>query len=82
MGFYGRDFICTQDFSKKDLLKLLELAYEMKQVRFKNFSNKPLQGKTFLMFFNNPSIRTHLSFVTAITELGGHAEFWLIACRA
>lgn len=73
---YGKDFFCTQEFDYNILLRILELAYQMKHDRFSTKWTKILENKTFLMFFQNPSVRTHISFVTAVHELGGHAEYF------
>ncbi len=75
MDLYGKDFICTQDWTKEELTAVLELAAQMKRHRFSPRWTKLLEHKTFLMFFYNPSVRTRLSFEAAATELGGHAQF-------
>lgn len=68
---------------KKDLLSLLEIsteeiksiiagAIELKKQRL---SSTPtvLKNKTGVMIFEKPSLRTRVTFETAINELGGHA---------
>jgi N-acetylornithine carbamoyltransferase len=75
MDLYGRDFIVSQDWSKEELLALLELAAKMKRDRFAPTWTSILQHRTFFMFFYNPSVRTRQSFECAATELGGHAQF-------
>ena len=75
MDLYGRDFICTQDWSVKELMAALDLAAEMKRDRFSDRWSGILKNKTFIMFFYNPSVRTRLSFEAGATELGGHAQF-------
>jgi ornithine carbamoyltransferase len=75
MDLYGRDFICTQDWSVEELMAALDLAAKMKRNRFSDQWTRVLEHKTFLMFFYNPSVRTRLSFEAAATELGGHAQF-------
>lgn len=68
--------------SKKDLLSLFELspeeissiineAREIKENRFKN-SPEAFKGRTGVMIFEKPSLRTRITFETAINELGGH----------
>ena len=75
MDLYGRDFICTQDWSVEELMAALDLAAKMKRDRFSDRWTRVLEHQTFLMFFYNPSVRTRLSFEAAATELGGHAQF-------
>ncbi|NHJ02999.1 MAG: ornithine carbamoyltransferase [Candidatus Heimdallarchaeota archaeon] len=72
---YGRDLICTQDWSKHELDLVLDLAGRMKRDRFAPEYTSLLEYKTFFMFFYNPSVRTRQSFEVAATELGGHAQF-------
>ena len=71
----GRDLVCTQEWSVKELIKVLELAEQMRKKRYDKKYTKLLLNKTFFMFFYNPSVRTRQSFECAPTELGGHAPF-------
>jgi len=41
----------------------------------KNFSRLALE-KSLVMFFEKPSLRTHLSFSIAMTQMGGHGVFY------
>jgi len=75
MDLYGRDFICTQNWTFEELTAVLDLAVKMKRDRFSDRWTSILEHKTFIMFFYNPSVRTRLSFEAAATELGGHAQF-------
>jgi len=75
MDLYGRDFICTQDWTLEELTAALDLAAKMKRDRFSDRWTNILKHKTFIMFFYNPSVRTRLSFEAGLTELGGHAQF-------
>ncbi len=72
---YGRDLICTQDWSVEELEAVLAIAGKMKRSRYSPEFTNLLQHKTFFMFFYNPSVRTRQSFECAATELGGHAQF-------
>jgi len=67
------DFICTQDWSKSDLDRLLELAGDMKSDA-KKYQNA-LEGKSTCMFFYNPSTRTRNSTQVAAYQLGMHPTF-------
>ncbi|NLE44377.1 MAG: ornithine carbamoyltransferase [Chloroflexi bacterium] len=75
MELYGRDLICTQDWTFDELVATLELAARMKRDRFSDRWGAILRNRTFVMFFYNPSVRTRLSFEAGLTELGGHAQF-------
>lgn len=72
---FRKDLICTQEWSKEDLIKVLELAEAMQKDRFSPKYTSILKDKTFFMFFYNPSVRTRQSFECAATELGSHAQF-------
>ena len=76
MDLRNKNFICSQEWEKSELLALLNLASRMKCDRFTPPYNQVFKDKTFLMLFYNPSTRTRLSFECAATELGGHAQ-WL-----
>ncbi|MBN2542822.1 ornithine carbamoyltransferase [bacterium] len=73
--YFGKDMICTRDWSVDALEEILALAGDMKRERYSSKFAKLLLNKTFIMFFYNPSVRTRLSFEAAATELGGHAQF-------
>ncbi len=47
----------------------------MKLDRFNPKWKSLFENKNFLMMFYSPSVRTHLSFTAAATELGGHAQY-------
>lgn len=67
-----RDFLAVSDFSRTELLALLNLAARMKRG---DFREKPLTGKTVGLIFAKSSTRTRVSFEVGTYELGGHALF-------
>lgn len=71
----GRDFITTQEWSREDLDRALELASELKEKQRKGVPHRVLDGKTLFMLFYNPSLRTRNSFQTGIFQLGGQAIY-------
>lgn len=71
----GKDVICTQELSVHEIEALLKLSYDMQANRHNDKFRDVLKHQTFLMFFFNPSLRTRVSFESAATELGGHAQF-------
>lgn len=70
-----RHFIDTNDFSKAELLDLIELTRRIKAADKQGASPKLLQDATLAMIFEEPSTRTRISFEVAMTELGGHALY-------
>ena len=68
-------FIDTQDFSKAELLEMIELTRRIKAADKQGCSPKLLQDASLAMIFEEPSTRTRVSFEVAMTELGGHALY-------
>jgi len=67
-----RDFLAIPDFTKPELIKLLDLADGMRRGEY---SAKPLAGKSLAMIFMKSSTRTRVSFEVGTWQLGGHALF-------
>jgi ornithine carbamoyltransferase len=67
-----RHFLAIPDFSRAELLALIDLAVRMKRG---DYAERPLAGKTLGMIFAKSSTRTRVSFEVGAFELGGHALF-------
>ncbi|MBI2542364.1 aspartate carbamoyltransferase [Candidatus Woesearchaeota archaeon] len=67
MDFKNRDIISINDFSKEELLHILNVVRQVE--------NRPksllLRGKILATLFFEPSTRTRLSFTSAMGQLGG-----------
>lgn len=70
-----RHFIDTQDFSKPELLTIMELIGQLKEADAAGACPKLLEGASLGMLFEEPSTRTRVSFEVAMTKLGGHALY-------
>ncbi len=70
----GRNFISMLDFSKEEILTVLDTAKRMRTEGY-GAESLPLKGKTLAMVFQKPSLRTRVSFETGMTKLGGHAIY-------
>ncbi len=71
----GKDFITTQEWSREELDRTLELAGELKEKQKRGVPHKLLEGSTLYMLFYNPSLRTRNSFQTGIFQLGGQGVY-------
>jgi ornithine carbamoyltransferase len=67
-----RDFLAIPDFTRPELIKLFDLAEQMRKGEYKA---KPLAGKSLAMIFMKSSTRTRVSFEVGAWQLGGHALF-------
>nr|AFK45706.1 unknown [Lotus japonicus] len=71
-----KDFLHINDFDKDTITKILNRAIEVKaQIKSGDRTFKPFQGMTLAMVFAKPSLRTHVSFETGFSLLGGHAVY-------
>ena len=64
-----KNFISTQDWSKKELQDILDYAKDLKTYKFQD----TLKNKSVALLFFNSSMRTRTSFELGIQELGGYA---------
>src|SRR3954454_14177797 len=67
----GRSFTRVADWSRDDLLEVLDLADELKRLQAAREEHRLLPGRTLGMIFQKPSTRTRVSFEVGIYQLGG-----------
>ncbi|WP_235714560.1 ornithine carbamoyltransferase [Neobacillus dielmonensis] len=75
MNFKGKDFIQLADFSKEEILHMLDVAVELKSLQKQGKPHPYLSGKVLGMIFEKSSTRTRVSFEVGMLQLGGHAIF-------
>ncbi len=68
-----KDFVSLVDWTREELLELLARARELKELDRRGVRPRSLEGRTLAMFFEKPSLRTHVTFEAGMTQLGGHA---------
>lgn len=68
----SKHFLTGEELSQTELVQLLDRAQELSFERRAQISPKAMQGKSFALIFEKPSLRTRLSFTVGVQELGGH----------
>jgi ornithine carbamoyltransferase len=68
-----KDFVSLVDWTREELQELLDRARELKELDRRGVRPRSLEGRTLAMFFEKPSLRTHVTFEAGMTQLGGHA---------
>ncbi len=70
-----KHWLSLADYSREEILALLDRADEMKRGIPGKGLARPLEGRTVGMIFEKPSTRTRVSFEVGIHQLGGHTVF-------
>ena len=70
-----KDFINIRDFTPSQLQSLLDRSIADKELFRRGQLEATLERKVLAMVFEKPSLRTRVSFETAMTHLGGHAIY-------
>ena len=69
-----RDLINLNDLSPDELTEIIKLSDEIKKSPSRYAG--AMTGKTLLMIFEKPSLRTRVSFETGMSKMGGHAIYY------
>ena len=70
-----KHLLTMQDLSKDEIMKILDLADQLKYERKHGISHRYLEGKSVGLIFQKSSTRTRVSFETGVYQLGGQALF-------
>lgn len=71
MNFKGADVVSIRDFSKEEILEILDVAEKMIPYAKGEKFTRALDGRLLANLFFEPSTRTRLSFESAMLRLGG-----------
>jgi len=75
MSLGKKDFLSIADHTPEDLRRILELAKEQKPLARRHELPHSLTNRTLACVFAKPSLRTRVSFETAMMQLGGNSLF-------
>jgi ornithine carbamoyltransferase len=73
----AKSILKISDLTQEQIYFVLEKSKDLKAHKSKY--SEIMKGKTLLMLFEKPSLRTRVSFEAGMTEMGGHAIFYSIA---
>lgn len=71
----GRSFLSLKDYSKEEILYLIDLAAKLKAKKKSGEVGHLLEGKNIVLIFDKTSTRTRCSFEVAALDEGGHATY-------
>ena len=67
-----KDFLSVADFSADELWSMADRAASLRTAHREGRHERTLEGKTIALYFEKPSLRTHVTFEAGIHQLGGH----------
>jgi ornithine carbamoyltransferase len=70
-----RDLLTLADVTPEELEQMLTLAIDLKQRHKQGESMPLLAGKSLVLLFSKPSLRTRASFELGMVQLGGHTSY-------
>lgn len=75
MDLKGRNFLTLKDFTKEEIVYLLDLAAELKEKKKKGVPVDYYRGKNVALIFEKDSTRTRCAFETAAYDMGMGATY-------
>ena len=71
-----RDLLTLADVTPDEIGQMLTLALDLKQRHERGESTLLLAGKSLVLLFSKPSLRTRASFEVGMAHLGGHTSYF------
>lgn len=68
-----KDFVTVADWAADDLWSMVDRALTLRHEHRTGKRSRTLEGRILAMYFEKPSLRTHVTFEAGIAQLGGHA---------
>ena len=68
-----KDFVTVADWAADDLWSMVERAQTLRRNHRSGKRSRTLEGRILAMYFEKPSLRTHVTFEAGMAQLGGHA---------
>ncbi len=75
INLLGRSFLTLKDFSTEEIRYLLNLAIQLKKLKYGGIKPRNLEGKSVALIFEKPSTRTRCAFTVAAVDEGAHPEY-------
>ncbi len=67
-----KDFLSVADWSADELWSMADRAAVLRRSHRSGKRPRSLEGRILAMYFEKPSLRTHVTFEAGIAQLGGH----------
>jgi ornithine carbamoyltransferase len=75
IDLHGRHLLALKDFSREEIVYLLDLAAELKAAKREGREEQKLRGKNIALIFEKDSTRTRSSFEVASFDQGANVTF-------
>ena len=75
VDLHGRHLLALKDFSREEIVYLLDLAAELKAAKREGREEQKLRGKNIALIFEKDSTRTRCAFEVASYDQGAHVTF-------